>query len=53
MQAMNYKTTNYSPKYLQEEIRTAKENGAVGWLMWNPGQEYGFAWAAVPPKATE
>jgi hypothetical protein len=51
IQAEDYKTTNYSPKYLQDEIRTGNENGGTGWLMWNPSQEYGFAWAAVPPKA--
>jgi len=21
--------------------------------MWNPSQEYGFTWAAVPPKASD
>jgi len=50
IQAENYKSTNYGPKYLQEEIRTGNANGGVGWLMWNPLQEYGDAWAAVPPK---
>ena len=50
IQAEDYKTTTYSPKYLQDEIRTGNAAGATGWLMWNPSQEYGFAWAAVPPK---
>jgi hypothetical protein len=50
IQAEDYKTTTYSPKYLQDEIRAGNTNGATGWLMWNPSQEYGFAWAAVPPK---
>ena len=45
------KTTTYSPKYLQDEIRASNDNGGTGWLMWNPSQEYGYAWAAVPPKA--
>ena len=51
IQAEDYKTTTYSPKYLQDEIRAGNANGGTGWLMWNPSQEYGFAWAAVPPKA--
>jgi hypothetical protein len=51
IQAEDYKTTTYSPKYLQDEIRTGTANGGKGWLMWNPSQEYAFAWAAVPPKA--
>ena len=49
---MDYKTTTYSPKYLQDEIKAAAANGATGWLMWNPSQEYGYAWAAVPAKTT-
>jgi hypothetical protein len=51
IQAEDYKTTTYSPKYLQDEIRTSNEAGGTGWLMWNPSQEYGFAWAAVPPRS--
>ena len=51
IQAEDYKTTNYSPQYLKDEIRTSNENGGTGWLMWNPSQEYAFAWAAVPMKA--
>jgi hypothetical protein len=51
IQAMDYKTTTYSPEYLKDEIRAGNAAGATGWLMWNPSQEYGFAWAAVPPKA--
>lgn len=51
IQAESYKTTNYSPQYLKDEIKTGTEAGGVGWLMWNPGQEYGYAWAAVPPRA--
>ncbi len=50
LQAMNYKSPTYSPHYLSEEIRTGRDAGATGWLMWNPSQEYGYAWAAVPPK---
>jgi hypothetical protein len=50
IQAEDYKTTTYSPKYLQDEIKAGNGNGGVGWLMWNPSQEYGYAWAAVPPR---
>jgi hypothetical protein len=51
LQAMSYKAPTYSPHYLSEEIRTGNQAGATGWLMWNPSQEYGYAWAAVPPRA--
>jgi hypothetical protein len=53
IQAEDYKTTTYSPKYLQDEIRASNDAGGTGWLMWNPSQEYGFAWTAVAPKASK
>jgi len=53
IQAEDYKTTTYSPQYLKDEIRASDSQGGTGWLMWNPTQEYGFAWAAVPPKTAD
>jgi hypothetical protein len=50
LQAMNWNSPTYSPSYLAREIRSADEAGAKGWLMWNPGQAYEIAWAAVPKK---
>jgi hypothetical protein len=50
LQAMNYKSPAYSPQYLAEEIKSGNAAGATGWLMWNPSQEYGYAWAVVPVK---
>ena len=50
LQAMAWKSPTYSPGYLVKEIRSSSDNGASGWLMWNPGQNYGFTWEAVPPK---
>jgi hypothetical protein len=50
LQAMYYKSPEYGPNYLAQEIRSAAENGATGWLMWNPQQEWSIAWQAVPPK---
>jgi hypothetical protein len=56
LQANNWKSTNYSPAYIATEIKTARENGGSGWMMWNPSQEYGYTWQAVrpvtPPAAT-
>jgi hypothetical protein len=51
VQAMSYKSPDYGPQYLAKELKSAEENGANGWLMWNPGQGYGVAWTAVRPKA--
>jgi hypothetical protein len=52
LQAMKYKSPAYSPKYLADEIKAGDEAGGVGWLMWNPGQDYDYAWTAVPKRRT-
>jgi hypothetical protein len=50
VQAMHYKSPTYGPNYLAAELKSATENGGTGWLMWNPGQDYDYAWRAVPKK---
>ncbi|MEO8799781.1 MAG: putative glycoside hydrolase [Polyangiaceae bacterium] len=53
LQAMAWKSPTYSPGYLVREIHSTRDNGGSGWLMWNPGQNYGYTWQAVPAKRTE
>jgi hypothetical protein len=48
LQASSYKSSAFGPRYIQEEIRSAEANGAVGWLMWDPGNSYWAVWAALP-----
>jgi hypothetical protein len=48
VQAMNYESPDYSPGYLGRELKSALQNGASGWLMWNPQQDYSYAWQIVP-----
>lgn len=50
LQAMAWKSPTYSPGYLSREIKSSNDAGGSGWLMWNPGQNYGYTWEAVPPK---
>jgi hypothetical protein len=50
LQAMHWKSPAYSPGYLSAEIKSASNAGGSGWLMWNPGQNYSYAWIAVPMK---
>jgi hypothetical protein len=50
VQAMNYESPDYGPRYLAAELKSGDTNGGTGWLMWNPSQAYGTAWAAVPRK---
>jgi hypothetical protein len=50
LQAMYYKSPEYGPNYLAKEIKSGTENGGVGWLMWNPQQDWSIPFQAVPPK---
>ncbi len=48
LQAFNWKSPEYSPKYLAQETLEAHRGGGYGYAMWNPGGYYGDAWTAVP-----
>jgi hypothetical protein len=48
VQAVSYESPDYGPEYLRSELKSAVDNGSSGWLMWNPSQDYGTAWAASP-----
>ncbi len=50
LQAFNWRSPEYSPKYLAQETIEAKKGGGAGYAMWNPGGYYGDAWTAIPPK---
>jgi hypothetical protein len=50
LQAFSQRSPSYGPKYVADEARHAEANGGVGWLMWNPGCDYGAVWAGFPPK---
>ncbi len=48
LQAFYWESPEYGPQYLRDEIMHAGKAGGSGWLMWNPGQDYSFAWQVVP-----
>ena len=50
VQASNWNTPDYSPKYLHDECTSGEQAGGAGWAMWNPGGFYGDAWRAFEPK---
>ncbi len=51
LQAFPWRSPDYGPKYIADEIKSAVANGSKGWLLWHPGGDYGVAWAAIPAKA--
>jgi Putative glycosyl hydrolase domain len=50
LQAMYYESPGYGPEYLKSETRHAEASGGTGWLMWNPGQDYSYAWQIMPKR---
>jgi hypothetical protein len=47
LQAMPYKVANFTPHYITEQLKAAKETGSIGWLLWNAQNKYDTAWAGV------
>jgi hypothetical protein len=48
LQASSFRISEFGPKYIQDEIRSAEASGAVGWLMWDAGNSYWAVWKALP-----
>lgn len=48
LQAFRWRTPTYSPKYIQAQVKTAKEKGGIGFLFWNAGNDYSKPFAAMP-----
>ena len=53
LQDMNYESPGFGPEYVRQEIKHAETAGGTGWLLWNPGQDYSYAFQVMPkrPKA--
>ena len=44
-------TTGYNPDYVKAQIKGAQDAGAVGWLLWSPGNHYEEAYRAMEDMA--
>jgi hypothetical protein len=59
LQAASFRTSEFGPKYIRDEIRSAEASGAVGWLLWDAGNSYWAVWSALqggrgaPPPARD
>jgi hypothetical protein len=51
VQAVSWESPDYGPQYLAAEMKSVTDAGGKGWLLWNPSQAYGSAWAALPRKS--
>jgi hypothetical protein len=50
LQDMNWESPGFGPEYLRTEIKHAESAGGVGWLLWNPGQDYSYAFQIMPKR---
>lgn len=50
LQDMNYESPGFGPEYVRQEIKHAEAAGGTGWLLWNPGQDYSYAFQVMPKK---
>ena len=48
LQAFAWRTSTYSPQYIETQVKVAKNNGGVGFLFWNARNDYGRPFAAMP-----
>jgi hypothetical protein len=48
LQDMNWESPGFGPEYLKAEMKHAESAGGTGWLLWNPGQDYSYAFQVVP-----
>jgi len=48
LQAFRWRTSTYSPKYIQVQVQTAKHAGGIGFLFWNASNDYSKPYAAMP-----
>jgi hypothetical protein len=44
-------TTGYNPAYVKAQIKGAQDAGALGWLLWSPGNHYEEAYRAMADMA--
>ena len=52
LQAFAWRTHTYSPQYILTQLKTSREKGGVGFLLWNANNDYGKPYAAMTQVAS-
>lgn len=47
LQAFPWRVSSYGPAYVQTQLRAARDEHAVGWMLWNAGNRYDAAFQGV------
>ena len=53
LQAFAWHAKTFGPEYIRIQVRSAREEGAVGFLLWNAGNRYGPAEEAMPAMVAQ
>jgi hypothetical protein len=53
IQGMPWHAPTFGPQYIADQVGHADKAGAVGWMVWNPSQDYTATWQGVPVKANK
>lgn len=53
LQAFAWKTKTYSPQYIQVQVAAAKQQGGIGFLLWNARNDYVRPLAAMPAMVAD
>jgi hypothetical protein len=48
LQAFGWKTKTYSPDYIRTQVFASKQQGGIGFLLWNARNDYSKPFAAMP-----
>ena len=51
LQAFAWRTKTYSPKYIETQVRVAKEKNGIGFLFWNANNDYSKPYIDMPEMA--
>lgn len=53
LQAFGWRTKTYSPDYIKVQVVTAKQQGGIGFLLWNARNDYSKPLAAMPAMVAD
>ncbi|MBN2288700.1 MAG: hypothetical protein JXQ83_05160 [Candidatus Glassbacteria bacterium] len=53
IQGFKWRAPSFGSRYILDQMRAAKESGAVGWILWNASNNYAPLWKALKDERDE